>query len=131
VVEGLYVLGDHSAVAELRPVTETFAATDITVMTLGTLPRAAAGLTAACASAWDAAETHFQEALVTCDSLPIPVSQGTIREWYADMLMERNAAGDRARAAALYEEAASNYDALGLALYASRLAENGVRRNPA
>ena len=63
VVEGLYVLGDRDAVATLMPLTETFAASEITVNTFGTLPRAAAGLAAACAGAWDAAEAHFREGL--------------------------------------------------------------------
>ncbi len=42
---------------------------------------------------------------------------------------ERNAGDDRARAATLYAEAASNYEAIGLVPYASRLAEKRVRLN--
>jgi hypothetical protein len=54
----------------------------------------------------DAAEAHFREGLALCDHTPIPISQGTAREFYADMLMMRDAGDDRARAATLYPEAA-------------------------
>jgi len=127
IVEGLYVLGDRDAVAKLMPLTEVFAASEITVTTLAMLPREAAGIAAACAGAWDAAEAHFTQALALCDNAPIPISQGTAREWYADMLMMRNAGDDRARAATLYAEAAQNYDTIGLVLYASRLADKRAR----
>jgi tetratricopeptide (TPR) repeat protein len=127
VVEGLYVLGDRDAVARLMPLTEEFAASETTVMVLGTLPRVAAGLAAACAGAWDAAEAHFKAGVAVCDQTPVPIFQGTTREFYADMLMMRNAGDDRARAATLYAEAADNYERLGLVLYASRLAEKRAR----
>jgi len=127
VVEGLYVLGDRGAVAALRPLTDRLAASDVTVMVVAALPRAAAGLAAACAGAWDAAEVHFTTCLTLCDTTPIQVGQGTTREWYADMLMMRHAGGDHARAATLYAEAAENYDAIGLILHASRLAAKRAR----
>jgi tetratricopeptide (TPR) repeat protein len=129
VVEGLYVLGDRDAVARLRPVTEAFAASEITLTMSGALPRVAAGIAAACAGAWDAAEAHFKEALVLCDSIPVVLHQGTTREFYADMLMMRNAGDDHTRAATLYAEAAENYAQIGLVLYASRLAEKRARLN--
>jgi hypothetical protein len=127
VVEGLYVLGDRTAVATLMPLTEWFAASEIKVTMLAMLPREAAGIAAACAGAWDAAEEHFTEAVALCDNAPIRISQGTTREFYADMLMMRNAGDDAARAATLYAEAADNYERLGLVLYASRLAEKRAR----
>jgi tetratricopeptide (TPR) repeat protein len=129
VVEGLYVLGDHDAVAKLMPLTEMFAASEITMMTIAALPRAAAGIAAACAGAWDAAEMHFREGLALCDNTPVRIGQGQTREWYADMLMIRNAGDDRARAATLYAEAAENYETIGLVFYASRLAEKRARLN--
>jgi len=129
VVEGLYVLGERAAVATLRPLTERLAASDVTVMAVAALPRGAAGLAAACAGAWDAAEVHFTTCLTLCDTTPIQVGQGTTREFYADMLLMRNAGDDAARAATLYAEAAENYDAIGLVLYASRLAEKRARLN--
>jgi eukaryotic-like serine/threonine-protein kinase len=130
VVEGLYVLGGRDAVAKLMPLTEMFAASEITVMWLAMLPRVAAGIAAACAGAWDAAEAHFREGLALCDHAPIRIGQGSAREFYADMLMMRNAGDDRARAATLYAEAADNYERLGLVLYASRLAEKRARITP-
>jgi hypothetical protein len=127
VVEGLYVLGDRDAVAKLMPLTEVFAASEITVTSPGLLPREAAGIAAACAGAWSTAEAHFRQSLALCDDTPIRITQGTTREWYADMLMARNAGDDGARAATLYAEAAENYDRIGLVLYASRLAEKRAR----
>ncbi len=41
--------------------------------------------------------------------------------------MARNAGDDRARAITLYAEAAENYERIGLALHASRLAEKRAR----
>ena len=73
------------------------------------------------------AEAHFREGLALCDHTPIPISQGTTRDYYADMLLMRNAGDDAARAATLYAEAAANYDTIGLVLYASRLAEKRAR----
>jgi hypothetical protein len=71
VVEGLFLLGDRDAVAALMPLTETLAASEVTVMPFATLPRAAAGIAAACAGAWDAAEAHFREGLAVCDDTPV------------------------------------------------------------
>jgi len=127
VVEGLYVLGDRDAVATLMPLTEMIAASEITVMFLGMLPRVAAGIAGACAGAWDASEAHFRAGLALCDDTPIPIGQGTTREFYADMLMMRNSGDDHVRAAALYAEAAGNYETIGLVLYASRLADKRAR----
>jgi tetratricopeptide (TPR) repeat protein len=131
VVEGLCVLGDRDAVAKLMPLTEVFAASEITVISPGLLPREAAGIAAACAGAWEAAEAHFKLGLAVCDNTPIPICQGSTREWYADMLMARNAGDDRARAATLYAEAAENYGRIGLVLHASRLADKRARLGPA
>ena len=127
VVEGLYVLGDRNAVAKLMPLTEMFAASEVTVMPSAALPRAAAGIAAAATGAWDASEAHFREGVALCDQTPIRIGQGTTREYYADMLMMRGAGDDHARAATLYAEAADNYAQIGLVLYASRLAEKRAR----
>ena len=123
VVEGLYVLGDRDAVAALMPLTDVFAASEIAVMSQATQPRAAAGIAAACAGAWDAAEAYFKKSMAFCDSVPIRIGQGTAREFYGDILMMRNAGDDHTRAATLYAEAAENYAQIGLVLHASRLAE--------
>jgi hypothetical protein len=87
----------------------------------------AAGIAAACAGAWDAAEAHFREAVAFCDNTPIRISQGTARESFADMLLMRSTGDDRARAATLYAEAAENYAQIGLILHATRLAEKRAR----
>jgi hypothetical protein len=42
------------------------------------------------------AEAHFKAGVAFCDQMPIPIFQGTTREFYADMLMMRNAGHDRA-----------------------------------
>ena len=122
VVEGLYVLGDRAAVATLMPLTEWLATSEVKVMMCALWPSVAAGIAAACAGEWNSAETHFEDGLALCDHTPMPGGQGTTREFYADMLMMRNAGADATRAATLYAEAADNYERLGLVLYASRLA---------
>ena len=40
-------------------------------------------------------EAHFKAGVAFCDQTPIPVFQGTTREFYAAMLMRRNAGDDR------------------------------------
>jgi len=48
------------------------------------------------------------------DTLDLKVAQPDAREWYARMLMERDASGDRAHAASLLAEAAVMRTALGM-----------------
>jgi exonuclease III len=76
--------------------------------------RTVAGIAAACAGDWNAAEEHHQIALHQTDTAPYRHLQPVAREWYATMLLERNGPGDRARAQALIGEAFAMYGSLCL-----------------
>ena len=79
------------------------------------LMRLVAARAAVAAERWDDAETHFVVALHHADELPVRFERPDVLRHHAAMLLERGAAGaDRARAAAMLEEAADGYRRLGM-----------------
>jgi len=74
-----------------------------------------AGIAAACAGDWMAAEQHHRTAIHQTDTAPYRHLQPVAREWYATMLLERGAPGDREKAQSLLREACAMYTKLGLA----------------
>ena len=82
--------------------------------------RNAAGIAAACAGDWTAAEEHHLTAIHQMDTAPYRVSQPIAREWYALMLLDRNAAGDRAKARVLLAEALAMYESMEMPFHANR-----------
>jgi len=125
VAEGLHALGDREALAGLMPITETIPNADGRIQ--DPPAGAAAGLAAAAAGAWDIAESHFSATIARCDSIPVPLYEGKVREWYADMLTSRGTGDDHANAATLYAKAAANYERLALVTYARHLSEKLTR----
>jgi serine/threonine protein kinase/tetratricopeptide (TPR) repeat protein len=75
--------------------------------------RTIAGIVAAAAGDWDMSECHHAEAVRQTDVAPYRHLQPVAREWYARMLLERNAKGDQKRAQALLREAISMYESTG------------------
>ena len=73
-----------------------------------------AGITAAAARQWEAAEEHFQIAMQQAESLPNLLEQAEIRRFHAMMLMNRAARGDREKARALLDEARERYTQIGM-----------------
>lgn len=73
-----------------------------------------AGIAAAAGEQWEAAEDHFGTALRQAEELPHYLEQAETRRFYSQMLLERRARGDRARAAGLLEEAMTQYEAIGM-----------------
>ena len=69
---------------------------------------------------WSAAEQHHLTAIHQTDTAPYRVSQPTAREWYATMLLDRNGAGDSAKASVLLSEALAMYETMGMAFNANR-----------
>jgi hypothetical protein len=82
--------------------------------------RTAAGIAAACAGDWPAAERHHLTAIHQTDTAPYRVSQPMAREWYALMLLDRNASGDAAKARGLLGEALAMYESMGMPFHANR-----------
>ena len=69
----------------------------------------AAGIAAACGRQWAAAEQHFDTALRQAHEIPHRIEQPEVRRWYASMLLDRDAPGDRERARQLLTEAIAMY----------------------
>ena len=73
-----------------------------------------AGVAAACGGQWERAEEHYQTALRQAHDLPYVMEQPEVRRWYARMLIDRNAPGDRDKAGELLTEAIAMYRRIGM-----------------
>ena len=115
VIEGLALLGEAAQADELYPVA-------LDAIETGTLiPRDAnhlvttlAAIAAACGRQWHQAEAHFQTALQQAHEIPFRSEQPEVRRWYAQMLIDRNALGDRDKAGILLGEAVEMYRTIGM-----------------
>jgi class 3 adenylate cyclase/tetratricopeptide (TPR) repeat protein len=114
-VEGLTVLGERDEAAKLYPV--VLEAIDsgalIRWFTWGLL-QTVAGIAAAAGGQWEKAEEHYRTALRQADELPVVMEQAEVRRWYARMLIDRDAPGDRERARELLAEAVEGYGRIGM-----------------
>jgi len=73
-----------------------------------------AGVAAAAARQWEAAEEHFEIAMQQAESLPYLLEQTEIRRFRAMMLIDRAASGDREKAQTLLREALESYTHIGM-----------------
>jgi hypothetical protein len=73
-----------------------------------------AGVAAAAARQWEAAEEHFQMAMQQTESFPNRLEQTEIRRFHAMMLLDRGAPDDRAKAQMLLGEALETYTRIGM-----------------
>jgi tetratricopeptide (TPR) repeat protein len=125
VVEGLAWLGERDEVASLHPAMEALAETGVQVLNFS-LIRICAGIAAAAVRDWPRAEAHYQTAMQQAASAPFRWAEPQARAWYAEMLLDRDGAGDRDRARALLEEALEMYAALGVPGFERRARERLV-----
>jgi hypothetical protein len=114
-VEALAVLGEKAEAAKLYPLMlegiktgNFFRAFDARL--LDTL----AGIAAGADENWGQAEEHFRTALRRTEELPHIIEQPEVRRFYARMLLDRNAPGDREKARQLLTEAIGMYQQLGM-----------------
>jgi hypothetical protein len=115
VIEGLVMLGEQSQAAQLYPLARELIGTG--AVTLWGIPRftqTIAGVAAAAARQWEAAEGHFQIARQHAESFPDRLEQAEIRRFHAMMLMDRAAPGDREKARTLLSEALASYTHIGM-----------------
>ena len=115
VVEGLVMLGEQAQAGQLYPLVRELIDTGAVV--LWPIPRytqTIAGLAAAGAHQWEAAEEHFQIAMRQADFFPDRLEQAEIRRFHAMMLMDRAASGDREKASTLLGEALETYTHIGM-----------------
>jgi len=73
-----------------------------------------AGVAAAAARQWEAAEEHFQIAIQQAESFPYRLEQAEICRFHAMMLMDRGALGDREKAQTLLRKALGRYTQIGM-----------------
>jgi tetratricopeptide (TPR) repeat protein len=121
-VIGLAWLGKKEEAAALAPLTEELLLTGVWASIDLSPFRTVAGIAAACAGDWSAAEQHHLTAIHQTDTAPYRVSQPMAREWYATMLLDRNAPGDAANARGLLSEALAMYESMGMPFHAKRTA---------
>jgi len=114
-VEGLAMIGEKSETAKLYPLVlerirtgNLFRGFDLRL--LDTL----AGIAADAGGNWAKAEEHFQTALRRAEELPHVIEQPEARRWYASMLLDRDAPGDRERARTTLGEAVEMYRRIGM-----------------
>jgi len=124
VIEGLAILGEHSHADELYALARELVGTGAVVLwqmfrTTNTI----AGIAAASARQWDAAEEHFQTAMRHAESFPLLLEQAEIRRFHAMMLLNRAAPGDCKRARSLLDEAHERYTQIGMPRHVEMIQE--------
>ena len=115
-VEGYAVLGARDEAAKLYPdVINVIDATQSLIrFSCDRLTQTVAGISAASGGQWEKAETHFQSALRQAHEIPHRLEQPEVRRWYARMLVDRDAPGDRDKARQLIREAIVMYHDIGM-----------------
>ncbi len=99
VIEGLVMLGERSQAAQLYSLACELVGTGaVTLWDISRFTQTIAGLAAAAAHHWEAAETHFQIALQQAESFPYRLEQAEIRRFHAMMLLDRAIPSDREKA---------------------------------
>jgi hypothetical protein len=115
VIEGLVMLGERSQAAQLYPLTRQLVDTGaIMLWKISRFAQTIAGVAAAAAGQWEAAEENFQIATQQSESLPHRVEQTEICRFHGMMLMDRAAPGDREKAQMLLSEALESYERIGM-----------------
>ena len=115
VIEGLVMLGERSQVGELYPLVGELL--DTGAVALWPIPRSThtiAGIAAAAARQWRAAEDHFGIALQHAEAFPQRLEPAEIRRFHAMMLIDRAAPGDLDEARTLLSEALNSYAQIGM-----------------
>jgi len=115
VIEGFAMLDERSRAAELYPLAlELISTGAANLWTSARLTQTVAGIAAAVARNWEAAEDHFQIALQQAESFPHRLEQAEIRRFHAMMLIDRAAPGDGKKARTLLSEALETYTQIGM-----------------
>jgi hypothetical protein len=115
VVEGLVILREQSEAGNLYPLVRELVDTGAVVLwPIFRFTRTIAGMAAAAAHQWEAAENHFRTALQQAESVPHRLEQTEIRRFQAMMLIDRAAPGDLEKARTLLIEASQRYQHIGM-----------------
>ncbi|UCD56433.1 MAG: hypothetical protein JSV16_11425, partial [Candidatus Hydrogenedentota bacterium] len=114
-VEGLVVLGEWDEAAKHYPLAlEAVGTGNLIRVPFDGLVQTVAGVAAMAGGQWEKAEEHYQTALRQAHEIPHKIEQSEVRRWYARMLIERNAPGDKEKARTLLTEAIAMYRHIGM-----------------
>jgi len=115
VVEGLFMLGEQVKAGRFYPLVRELIDTGAVVgWPIPRYTQTIAGLAAAGAHEWKAAEEHFRVARRQADFFPDRLEQAEIRRFHAMMLIDHAAPGDREKAQTLLGEALESYTQIGM-----------------
>jgi hypothetical protein len=91
-IEGLVILGEQTQAAPLYPLARELIGTGaVALWEIFRFTQTIAGLSAAAARQWEAAEDHLQIAMQQAESFPYCLEQAEIRRFHAMMLIGRAA----------------------------------------
>ena len=128
VIEGLAVLREREAAAELYTLALEATQTGAVISWMPCfLLQTIAGIAAAAWGQWEEAETHYKTALTQAHEVPFRGQQPEVRRWYAQILLDRNAPGDRDKARTLLGEAVEMYQTIGMPQHLE-MAEKSIPR---
>ncbi len=113
-VEGLALLGQRKDAADLYSLVLKGIHMGAVISFTLRLWQMVAGIAAASGEHWDAAQEHFETALYQAHDLPHKIAQAEVRRWYSQMLLDRNASGDRDKARTMLGEAVEMYQRTGM-----------------
>jgi tetratricopeptide (TPR) repeat protein len=115
VIEGFVMLGEQSQAGPLYPLARGLLDTGaVALLPISRFTQTIAGIAAAAARQWEAAEEHFQIAMQQAKSFPNVLEQAEIRRFHAMMLIYRAAPSDREKAQTLLREALETYTGIGM-----------------
>jgi len=115
VAEGLFVLGEHAQAGQLYPMLRELIDTGAVVgWPVPRYTQTIAGVAAAGAREWKAAEGHFRIAMKQAEFFPDLLEQAEIRRFHAMTLLARASRGDRDKARSLLEAALETYNRFGM-----------------
>ena len=115
VIEGFAMLGERLRAGELYPLArELISPGAVALWPISRLSQTIAGIAAAAAHGWKAAEDHFQTALQQAESFPNRLEQAEIHRFHAMMLIDRATQGDREIAKTLLAKALETYTRAGM-----------------
>jgi hypothetical protein len=115
VVEGLVMLGEQTQAGQLYPLVRELVGTGaVALWPIYRFTRTIAGVAAAAARQWPAAEDHFGIAFQQAEAFPQRLEQAEIHRFRAMMLLDRAVSDDRERAQTLLREALETYTQIGM-----------------
>ena len=118
-VESLAMIGERGRTAELYPLVAELLRCGVVCMPLTCrFPQTIAGIAAGAAGQWQVADDHFGTALKQAIAMPHRLEEAEVRRFYAMMLLDRSAQGDREKARTLLVESLQSYSHIGMPRHA-------------